>query len=200
MDISNLFSTIQLIQNAQNEGRFLLKFTFPNDLFDSSPTAEGGEIDSPLSKSGEPSHIQLQRSASSKKHTFVPPAHTEKPDFSPEGLTGSNAALSFLSIVSANRSDGSAPDLPESVDRYPISYDSAGTADTHIPNFLPLTSTSQSLAALSATSNTTRQGKKRKADVSNDTNGTTGNTKQSAYSAASKKRIKPSMPARTSSR
>lgn len=85
MNISDLFSSILTIKNAQDEGRSLLKFTIPKDLSLATELFQDGEIvelgSSPKSRAS--SHILSQQLPSSAK-----PAGTHKhtlvdiPDFS----------------------------------------------------------------------------------------------------------------------
>ena len=90
MNISNLFSSILNIKNAQDEGRPLLKFTFQDE--------EIVELDDSSPKSRPPSRILSQKSLSSA----IPPKRTctKVPDFSPERLTATSSARAAPSLTS----------------------------------------------------------------------------------------------------
>jgi hypothetical protein len=93
MNISDLFSSILIIKNAQDEGRFLLKFTFPKDLSLATEPFQAGEIVE-LGSSRASSRILSQQSPSSAKQPAATPKHTlvKVTDFSPKRLTAKLAA------------------------------------------------------------------------------------------------------------
>lgn len=185
MNISDLFSSILIIKNAQDEGRSLLKFTFQD--------REIVELDDPSRKSGQPSHILSRQTRSSVKfkQPAVPPTHTKVPDFSPERRTATSSPRAALSLISTTPLAASPPDIlrgtPESTLK-DVSFNSAAKVPDPM-TLLPLTSIG--LPTVSAADiNTPQKKKKRKTVVANNVDD---------HAATKKQRIEV-IPARMSSR